>query len=108
MVTKQQIQLGVSAFVENEIAIKSSGFNKFATYFMLPTIQTKTADLITKLSQNELFSVYFNEKGDVDLDKVYQNAKESIKKSGQFEIFGIIFNESDIDKLYTTIQRSQL
>ncbi len=91
-------------FVEEEIAKKSVGFNKFATYFMLPSIQTKTLSLLNKAQENELMCDYFNKDGYVDLDRVFENAKASMKKSGQFEMFGIMFNESDLDTLYHIIK----
>lgn len=106
MATFHQVQLGVSTFVEEEIAKKSVGFNKFATYFMLPSLQTKTTKILNDLHKNELFSDYFVNDNEIDLDKVYKTAKDSIQKSGQFELFGILFNESDIDKLYSIIKRS--
>jgi hypothetical protein len=43
----------------------------------------------------------------VDIDALYSNAKSAMQKSGMVEMFGIIFNESDIDKLYAYI-RGQL
>lgn len=105
MVTAEQIQRGLCNYIETEIAQKAVGFNKFATYFILPSIKTKTADMINKYKDNELLADYFDKNGNVNLDQVYASAKDSIKKSGQFELFGIIFNETDIDKLYSAIQR---
>ena len=42
-----------------------------------------------------MFKDFFIENGDVDLDKLYATTKEAIRKSGQVEYMGIIFNESD-------------
>ena len=46
----------------------------------------------------------FDENNNLDIDKFYSMAKEAIKKSGQFEFMDIIFNETDIDKLYAYIK----
>ena len=36
---------------------------------------------------------------------MYNNAKMAIKKSGQFVLWDIIFDERDVDKLYSQIER---
>ena len=38
-----------------------------------------------------------------DIDEVYNMAKQAVRKSGQFSLYGVILNESDIDKLYSYI-----
>jgi hypothetical protein len=49
---------------------------------------------------------FMDENGNIELDKVYSQAKEAIQKSGQFEMYNIIFNETDIDKLYGYIKQT--
>ena len=102
MVNLEQVQMGVLGFVENEIASKATGLKKFGIYFIMPTIKKSVSDYLVKLKS--LIPNLFNENGDVDLDKFYNLAKDAIKKSGQFEFMGIIFNETDIDKLYSYIK----
>ena len=52
----------------------------------------------------EVFKDYFDETGNVKLDDLYNAAKAAIAKSGQFTMYGLIFNEADIDKLYEYIK----
>ena len=42
--------------------------------------------------------------GAIDLDVLYSAAKQGIQKSGKFEYKGIIFDETDVDKLYQYIK----
>ena len=102
-VTTEQIQIGVSNFTENEIAKKTTGMNKFMVYFVMPLISKKIAHYIDSFSDNPATKELFNDNKEIDIDTVYNMAKNAIRKSGQFVLYGIIFNETDIDKLYTYI-----
>lgn len=108
IVNTQQIQRGVINYVENEIAKKATGLTKFGIYFIMPKLSNNTESLIKSLKDNIMFKDMFDENGNIELDYVYNNAKEAIKKSGQFETYGIIFNESDIDKLYNYVKNTSV
>lgn len=103
VVNVEQIQMGITRFVELEIANKATGFNKFAVYFILPKISTKVTDLINNYKENIMFKDLFDDNGNVNISEIYNMAKSAISKSGQFTFYNIIFNESDIDKLYKYI-----
>ena len=106
VVNLEQVQNGVTNFIEKEIASKATGFKKFGVYFFIPTIRKTTADYLNKI--REFMPDMFDENGNVELDKPYNLAKDAIKKSGQFEFMGIIFNETDIDRLYSYIKPNML
>lgn len=105
-VNTEQIQVGVINFVEQEIAKKAVGANKFMIYFAMPIISKKISQYVNSFAQNELTKDMFDENNNVDIDTIYNMAKSAIQKSGQFVMFGIVFNESDIDKLYTYIKQT--
>lgn len=105
MVTIEQIQRGVKSYVDSEIGRKATGFRKFGIYFMLPSIDKYTTKYVEQLK--ELMPDKFDENGNVNIDEVYNCAKTAIKRSGSFELMGIIFNETDIDKLYTYINKGE-
>lgn len=99
-INTQQIQLGADKFIENEIARKAVGVNKFAVYFAMPIINKKITQYIESFSSNPITKDMFDENKNVDIDTVYNMAKNAIQKSGQFVYYGIVFNETDVDKLY--------
>ena len=103
-INTQQIQLGADKFIENEIAKKAVGVNKFAVYFAMPIINKKITQYIESFSSNPLTKEMFDENKNVDIDTVYNMAKSAIQKSGQFVYYGIVFNETDVDKLYNYIK----
>lgn len=106
MVTLQQVERGIVNYIETEIANKAVGFQKFGIYFLMPQIPKKIESLFSKNKDNEMFKIYLDENGNIDLDAIYNNSKQAIRKSGQFEMYGIIFNETDIDKIYNYIRRT--
>jgi hypothetical protein len=103
-VNTEQIQLGATNFIENEIAKKAVGANKFIIYFAIPIISKKISQYVNKFSTDPIMADMFDENGKVDLDMVYNMAKGAVSKSGQFVYYGIVFNEDDIDKLYASIK----
>jgi hypothetical protein len=94
----EQIQKGVREYVEREIASQATGFRKFAVHFIIPQIDKYTSDYLMKFKN--IIPDMFDANGNVRLEEVYNNAKRAIQQSGQFEFMGIIFNETDVDKLY--------
>ena len=58
-VNTQQIQIGVTNFIENEIAKKAVGANKFMVYFAMPIINKKIiqCDLNFKILMQNLTTV---------------------------------------------------
>lgn len=103
MVTVQQVERGIINYAEQEIAVKATGFNKFAIYFIIPSINKKVESLISKAYENEITKQYFDADGNIYLENIYADAKRAIERSGKFEFMGIIFNETDVDKLYKYI-----
>lgn len=104
VVNLEQVQIGLITFIENEIASKATGFKKFSIYFLIPTIKNIVVEYFNKIKK--MMPDFFDENGNIYIDKVYNTAKDAIKKSGQFEFMGIIFNETDIDKLYSFIKQT--
>lgn len=102
--TIEQIQNAIIKFIDLEIGAKATGFTKFSVYFMLPKISNIVNNSISKYKDNPLFKDYIDATGHVKVDDLYNSAKVAISKSGQFTMYGLIFNESDIDKLYEYIK----
>ena len=95
-VTTEQFKIGVANYFDAEIGSKAVGFKKFASYFIMASLENKLPQMIGQ---------YTDADGYVDVDKIYNYAKSAISKSGQFVLWDIIFDERDIDKLYSHIER---
>ena len=104
-VTTERIQIGITNFIEQEIASKAVGFQKFATYFVLPKVNKTIEHYMFQLKDNPIMKESFNENGDINIDEIYNMAKQAVRKSGQFSLYGVLLSESDIDKLYAYISK---
>lgn len=104
-VNTQKVQIGITNFIEQEIASKAVGFQKFATYFVLPKVNKVIEQYMIQLKDNPIVKDMFNENGDVNIDELYNMAKQAVRKSGQFAVYGVLLDESDIDKIYAYIVR---
>ena len=104
----KQIQYGITNYIEQEIASKAVGIKKFMVYFMIPNINDKIPELLNKFKDNDVFKSYFTDDNMINLDQLYNSAKSAIRKTGQIEYSGILFNETDIDKLYSYIKNTEV
>ncbi len=104
-VNTERIQIGVTNYIEQEVASKAVGVQKFITYFALPKVNKVIAHYMVQLKDNPILSDMFNENGDVNIDELYSMSKQAVRKSGQFAVYGVLLNESDIDKIYSYIAR---
>lgn len=103
-VNKDQIQNGITRYIDAEIGSKATGGAKFITYFAMPIVIKKANQIVDAFSTNELTKDLFDANKNINLDEVYNMAKNAVQKSGQFTYMGMIFNETDIDKLYSYIR----
>lgn len=108
MVTLQQVERGFINYIDKELGQTAQGVQKFIIYFIIPQIPNKIHQLYNQYKNNAMLKDFFDENGNIHLDKVYGYSKEAIRKTGQIEMYGIIFNETDIDKLYNQIKNTTI
>ena len=108
LVTVEQIQIGATNFIEREIASKAVGFQKFATYFVLPKINKGIVEYVNRVKGNPMAQDFFGENGKINLDELYNMAKQAIQKSGQFTVYGVILGETDIEKMHEYVKATAM
>jgi hypothetical protein len=106
IVKSEQFKAGIYNYIENEIAKKATGLKQFMIYFATPTIVKKINTMIDSLVKDETVKEYIDDNGNINLDLVYTQAKGAMQKSGKIEAYGIIFDDTDIDKLYNYIRQA--
>jgi len=106
--TIEQVQRGVSAFVENEIGRRSIGLMKFSVYFMLPALPKIILNKLQSLLTLPGFDDIFDSAGNVQLDAAYARAKEAMNKIGKLELsqYHITMESADLDTLYNYIKNA--
>lgn len=105
-INTEQLQRAVTEYFNQEILSKTAGWKKFYMDFAFNVYKSKLTELINHLAENPLIKItgIIDENHFIDADALYAHAKNAIQKSGQFELMGLLFNESDIDKLYSHIK----
>lgn len=81
MVTVNQMQRGVTTFIDREIAPHLSGFEKVVVGGGANLIVSKLPDVMSKLNENPMISalgIYDKESGKMDIDAVYNAVKPYI------------------------------
>lgn len=99
-----QIRTGIIRFVEQEIGAKATDFDKFKINFISARLPKTIDKMFIQYKDNEFFKHYFDENGNINLDELYNDVKEAARKTGKFNLAGIIFDETDIVKLYEYIK----
>ena len=101
----EQAQRAIETYFNQEILSKAVGFKKFTTALAYGMFKDRISKILTTLATNNLVKMteVVDDNQLIDIELLYRNAKEAIQRSGQFEVMGIIFTESDVDKLYSII-----
>lgn len=109
MVSIDKIQTGVTAFLENEIVDKMSGWQKWVFGAGLGLAMNHTQDIFTALKNNPLVQMMgvIQPDGTVDLDALYREfKKQAMQGPAVLNIPGIpaiTLYDADVDKLYQYI-----
>ncbi len=106
MVTLEQVQNGVIAFYEHEMAQKANGLGQFAAYFFMPSVPSLIQEKINKLRESPLASGLMSPDGLIDLDAVRDRAAAAMQHCGNIDIMGFRLYNNDINALYDYIRRA--
>lgn len=100
------IELVLGQYIKQEVipAIPNP-FIKFAlaggSFLAMGKVERLIQQYLTMLQAMDIIDI----EGNVDIDALYNAAKEGMKATGgKLEVKGLIFNQSDIDKLYQMLK----
>ena len=107
IVTKDQLHNAIMIYAEQEIASKASGFTRFASYFLISSLQNHPEKTVGVILNHPLIKMtdIVNEDGTIKADELYSAARCAMEKSVSVTVSGITFTVPDIDKIYTILQR---
>ena len=74
----------------------------------LPTLDNKIDNMIVELADNEMFTNYFDDVRNVDIDMLYENARMAMQKTGKVRIpkFEVVLDVTDVEKLNNFLRNS--
>lgn len=104
--TYHTVKEGVLEYVHHEIINKAQGTNKFLLCTGLALITPKLDEMYQQYKEHTLIKSLgiIQDNDNIDVDKLYSAMKQAINNVGKFEFMGIIFDNNDIDSLYSHIQ----
>ena len=104
-VSMQQVKIGFTNYVVQEVARQASGKEKFLYYLALPRAGKMAEGFINSFKDNPMAKDLFDENGNIDIDKLYGEATDAIRKSGKFAMLGIWVSEDTLKTIYGYIAR---
>lgn len=112
MVSVNQVQSGLTRFMDAEIVSKMSGWQKWVFGVGMGLTMNKTADIVEVLKGNPLIAMLgvITQDNQIDLDALYREFKrQAAQGPATIEIPGIpaiTLHEADVDKIYQYITQS--
>lgn len=100
------VELVLGKYIKEVVMpVMPSSLMKFALVSGSALVLRKTEKLIQEHMKLLQSMEIIDQDGNVDIEALYKAAKEGIKATGgKIEIKGLIFNEQDIDKLYSMMR----
>lgn len=99
-ISPQNFGLALSGYLEQELAPKSDGVRKVVLFMAIPVLTAKMPEVIRDFQQPLEWLGAWTQDGFIEMDVLYPALKDAVHKSGTVPIMGILFDESDVDKVY--------
>jgi hypothetical protein len=106
-IAPEQLHRALMIFLEEEIASKAMGLEKFAAYFLLGSLNDhpeKTVGALIDLPLVKMADVVTPDRR-INADELFRVARIAMDKAHSISVAGISFSANDIDRLYTILQR---
>lgn len=96
----------IGAYVDQEVAPKASGLQKFGAYAGVFVVQNRAAHLLQdpKIKTMLASSGALDEAGLLDVDYLHNMAKFAMSKAGTVTVAGLILDTGDVEALYKLAQ----
>lgn len=99
--TKQEIKMGIKRYVDKELSPQLHGAKGVGIRILLAVGIDGVAEKY--LEHPMLETIGIKDVEGIELDKLYEVAKQEVEKEGKVEVAGILFDASDVEKLYQEI-----
>lgn len=107
VISAEKMHQAILTYAEEEIARKSTGVTKFASYFLIASLQNhpeKTVGLILDNPFIKMTDIVTSD-GMIKVDELYSAARTAMEKATSITVAGITFSVPDVDRIYTILQR---
>ena len=103
-ISGQNLGAAFGQFLEQELVPQADGLRKVMLYMAIPVVGTQAQQMFDKYKPALSALGALTDDGMIDLDVLYPRLKDAVHKAGKVPVMGIIFDESDVDKLNAVAQ----
>ena len=104
-ISGQNLGVALGQYLEQELAPKADGVRKVILYMAIPVVGAQAQHMVEQYKPALSALGALTEDGMIDLDVLYPRLKEAVRKTGKVPMAGIIFDESDVDKIHAIAQQ---
>lgn len=101
----QNLGIALGQYLEQELVPKADGLRKVMLYMAIPVVGGQAQQMLDKYKPALSALGALTDDGMIDLDVLYPRLKDAVHKAGKVPVMGIIFDESDVDKLNAVAQQ---
>lgn len=104
-ISGQNLGIALGQYVEQELVPKADAMRKVMLYMTIPAISSQAPGMLERYRPALSALGGLTEDGMIDLDILYPRLKEAVRKTGKVPVMGIVFDESDVDKINAIAQQ---
>lgn len=99
-ISGSNLGVAMGRYLEQELIPKSDGIRKVMLYMAIPVMGTQAQQMLEQYKPAIKALGAMTEDGMIDLDVLYPRLKDAVHRAGKVPVMGVIFDETDVDKLH--------
>ena len=99
-ISAQNLGIALGQYLEQELTPQAEGLRRVALYMAIPILSDKAQKMATRYKPMLEALDMMTPDGMLDLDVLYTRTKDAMHKAGKTAVFGVIFSEEDVEKIY--------
>lgn len=99
-ISGQNLGVAMGKYLEQELIPQSDGIRKVVLYMAIPVLGSQAQQMIEQYKPAIKALGAMTDDGMIDLDVLYPRLKDAVHRAGKVPVMGVIFDETDVDKLH--------
>lgn len=100
-ISGQNLGVAMGKYLEQELIPQSDGIRKVVLYMAIPVLGSQAQQMLEQYKPAIKALGAMTEDGMIDLDVLYPRLKDAVHRAGKVPVMGVIFDETDVDKLHS-------
>ena len=99
-ISGQNLGVAMGKYLEQELIPQRDGIRKVVLYMAIPVLGSQAQQMLEQYKPAIKALGAMTEDGMIDLDVLYPRLKDAVHRAGKVPVMGVIFDETDVDKLH--------